>query len=373
MRNARYACFAGFLILGAGIGLWAVHIPAVKARHNIDEGIVGLALLAIAVGAIVAMPLAGALAARLGSRTASRIGAVLYSIALPLPILAPSVPLLFVAAALFGFAMGLLDVAINSQAVEIERARGRPSMSAFHGFFSIGALGGAAGGGVLIEAGLGDGRGAAIVAAVVFLIALASGPFLLSVAPSGHRAPFFVRPPKGVAGIGVLAGLAYALEGGVTDWSALYLTDTKGASPAAAATGLAVFAGVLALVRLFGDGVVARFGPYRTLIASGLLVAAGIAAALLAPNVPLSAAGFAIAALGVANIVPILFSTAGAIPGIAPAHAMAAVSTLAYSAFLIGPPLIGFAAREFGLGSALALVGVAGLIVTARARIVRRS
>lgn len=366
VHRARLAIFALFFITGIGAGVWAVHIPMIATHLHLDPGVLGLLLLSVGIGAIVSMPIASAIAARHGSRMICVITAFFYVATLPLPILAPTVALAFVAALLFGLAMGGLDVAANSHGTEVEAAYGKPTMSAFHGFFSLGGLVGSALGAAIIGLGYGNGVGAAAVSAVLLIPAIWAAFKLLPInaASSGVQLRW---PTRAVIGIGILCGLAFALEGVVADWSSLFLLRVKDAGAVGASAGVILFMATMTLFRFVGDGMRLRFGGRNSVLAGGLCIAAGMAIAILAPWVWLSAVGFALVGVGAANVVPILFSTAARVPGVPPAIGIASVTTLGYAGHLMAPPLIGFVARSFGLPLALSLVGVAGLIIAAGA------
>jgi hypothetical protein len=259
--------------------------------------------------------------------------------------------------------MGALDVSANVQASEVETARGRPTMSSFHGFYSTGALTGALVGAVIVANGWGDGSGATTAAIVLLgLAAMGAGNLLPSEKPI-ESGPRFVLPGKAALGLGMLAFFGFAIEGAITDWGTLFLTGVKQATPAMAAIGYAIFALAMAAFRLFGDPVVARIGQRATLVWGGILFAAGVAIALAAPWPMVAAAGFALCGLGGANIVPVLFSEAARIPGQNAGVSVAAVATLGYTGFLVAPPTLGFVANDFGLSAALGIVLVMALVI----------
>jgi MFS family permease len=361
--KARISISVAFFMLGTGAGLWAVHIPIVKDRLAIDPAILGLALLSMAIGAVGFMPVTGWTIARLGSRPPTILACFAFVVLTPLPILAWNVPALFVAAFLFGAAMGALDVAMNTQASELETLRGRPTMSSFHAFYSIGGLAGSTIGAGLIAAGWGNGEGAVAAALVFFAASAASIRHLLPSRPPGDTGPRFALPNRAVVGIGMLGFLVFAIEGAVTDWSALFLSGVKAAGPTTAATGFALYSLAMAFFRLTGDAIVARLGDRAVLVGGGLLMALGLAIALLAPWPLVGAVGFALVGVGAANIVPVVFSEAGRSPGVQPAIGVAAVVTLSYSGFLVAPPILGVVAHARGLSAALALVLLMALIV----------
>jgi MFS family permease len=354
--RARVAVSIAFLLLGAGPGLWAVHIPIVQERLGISPAVLGIALLVMAGGAVLAMPIMGWAVGHVGSRIPTAAGMILYMATIPLPILAGDVPFFFVALFFFGLLMGGLDVVGNVQAAEVEVLRGKPTMSSFHAFYSIGGLAGALVGAVLIANGWGDGTGAAGVCVILLALgAMAAGNLLPSERPI-EGAPRFALPSRAVLGLGILAFLCFAIEGAVTDWSALFLTDAKAATPETAAYGYAAYAFAMAGCRLFGDPVVVRLGPKAVTVGGSLLCVLGLGIALVAPWPLVSAFGFGLVGLGAANIVPVLFSAGATTPGVASGVGVSAVATLGYSGFLVFPPILGFAADLFGLSAAIGIV-----------------
>jgi MFS family permease len=354
--RARVSVSIAFLLLGAGPGLWAVHIPVVQERLGLNPAVLGLALLVMAGGAVLAMPIMGWAVGHVGSRIPTAAGMMLYMAAIPLPILADSIPFFFFALFLFGLLMGGLDVVGNVQAAEVEALRGKPTMSSFHAFYSIGGLGGALVGALLIGNGWGDGRGAAGVCVILLALgAMAAGNLLPSERPI-EGAPRFALPSRAVLGLGLLAFLCFAIEGAVTDWSALFLTNVKVATPETAALGYAAYAFAMAALRLFGDPVVHRLGPKSITVGGSLLCVVGLGIALASPWPLVSALGFGLVGLGAANIVPVMFSAGANTPGVASGVGVSAVATMGYSGFLVFPPILGFAADLFGLSAAIGIV-----------------
>jgi hypothetical protein len=245
-------------------------------------------------------------------------------------------------------------------------------MSSFHGFFSVGALCGASLGGLIVAAGWGNGGGAAATAAVFFVVSIWAAFNLLPSDRGVAGGPRFTLPDRAVLGLGTITFLAFAGEGAITDWSALFLATVKHAEPATAGLGFAVFSVAMTLFRLTGDAVVLRIGPVAAVVGGGTLMAIGMVIALIAPGHYLSALGFAVAGVGTANLVPVAFSAAARTPGVPAGVGVAAVTTLGYSGFLIFPPLIGFVAKSFGLNAALVVVAIMGATIAAMAGTVRR-
>lgn len=363
-RN-RAAVSTVFLVNGTAIGLWAVHIPIIGAAHGIGEFVLGLMLLTVAAGAMAAMPLAGWAAGLVGNDRATRLLAAAFVLVMALPLLATDLPLLFAAALLFGICNGGLDVAMNAQAADVERVRRRPTMSSFHGFWSLGGLLGATAGGIMIAAGLGDGSGMLLAAGLFAASVALVWKWLLPLPDPQHHGSdrSFVLPRGTALVLGLLAMMVMVVEGASADWSALLLIQNTGASPAAAAAGFATFSLAMACCRFIGDAAVERIGRGRVLRAGGFLIALGFLIAVLVPVPALATAGFGLIGLGAANIVPVLIGESSRLPGIPPGVGVAAVTTIGYSGFLAGPPLIGLLAGFIGLAGALGLLALAGVIL----------
>ena len=371
-RSSRVAVGSVFFLNGLVLGSWVPHIPLVKAAHGLGDGALGVVLLSMAVGAVAVLPAAGWLVARIGSRQTTLLGATALALALPLPLLAPSAALVAVSLALLGAANATLDVAMNAQGVAVETDLGRPALSGFHGLFSLGGLAGAA---------VAVGTMAVGVSAVVHVAAvtLASLAILATVraalvpapATSASGAPVFAWPPRQLLGLGGLTFCALLAEGAVGDWSAVYLHDQLGASPALAGTGFVGFSLAMAVGRFAGDRLVTGLGRSRLLGLSGGLAAAGLAGALVVGRPAAGVVGFVLVGLGLANAVPLLFGAAGRVPGLPPGTALAAVATTGYGGFLAGPPAIGVVAETVGLPVALGLVALACALIGIGARLVR--
>ncbi|CAH0240130.1 Inner membrane protein YbjJ [Massilia sp. Bi118] len=375
VNKARWAISTIFLLNGAGIGLWAAHVPLVQAHAGIDTGVLGLLLLTIAGGAIAAMPLAGWLAGRWGTRTVALASAFLFSITTAVLMNVDGLMPLFLAAFAFGASNGVLDVSMNANASEVETARGIPTMSSFHGFFSLGGLLGAALGGLLIGAGLGDGRGGLMAGVVIAIVVALCTPFVLNVAAAKHESPqqsHFALPRGPALFLGLLGLLCFAVEGALVDWSALLLTERTKADPASAAFGYSAFSVAMAACRFAGDRLVLRFGPMRVMVAGGMGMFCGLMLAVLSTHFVLSACGFALIGLSAANVVPLIFSAAARTPGMSAGGGLATVATLGYAGLLLAPPLIGSVAAHTNIAVALGILSVSGIVIAANARIVKR-
>jgi fucose permease len=272
--------------------------------------------------------------------------------------------------AVLGAMIGCMDVAMNANAVEVERKLGRAIMSASHGFWSLGGfVGGSLGG--LVIARLGSEAQALMTAGTAGLLVVCAMPFLLNVPPEAPeqgapRVRFLPRDPR-LWLLGALAFFAMVPEGAVLDWGALYLKDELGADVARSGLAFALFAGAMAVMRFAGDAVRNRIGAVRTLRLSGIIGAAGLAGAAAAPTDLVAIAAFAVAGLGVANMVPVIFSAAGNHPGMPSGTAMAAVTMVGYSGILVAPSTIGFVAAETGFRLTFAVLALLLLVVSAMA------
>ena len=369
-RGQQRATRIVFFITGLGMAAWAPLVPFAKARVGINEGVLGLLLLCLGVGSMVTMPLAGALAARVGCR-AVVVGATLL-VCLTLPLLASvsSLPLLVVTLLAFGAGLGAQDVAMNIQAIIVERASLRSMMSGFHGLFSLGGIVGAAGVTALLAAGASP-VGATLVVVGVIVVALGvAAPHVLT--QGGRReGPSFAWPRGIVLFIGVLCFIGFLSEGAVLDWSAVFLTSVRGMAPAYAGLGYAAFALTMTLGRLVGDRIVRRVGGSNVIKYGGVCVAAGFTLTTLPLGWPMALVGYALVGVGSCNIVPVLFTGAGRQTVMAEAVAVPAIMTLGYAGILAGPAAIGFVAQVAGLSAAFLILAVLLLGVAASGRVPR--
>lgn len=362
----RMAGAALFLVNGFIMGSWAPQIPLLLPRFQITEFTVGLLILALGLGAVGAMAFAGGMIMRYGSVRVVQVFAALASVTLAGVVLAPSLWLAAIALVVMGGLVGCMDVSMNANAVEVERRLGRAIMSSCHGFWSLGGfIGGGLGGWII--ASLGAVTHALLASGVSLIVVLIASRFLIGEPPHPIAATTSRKShwPRGAAIyiIGAMALLSMVPEGAVLDWAALYLDKEMGATLATSGYAFAFFSAAMALMRFGGDAVRNRFGAVATLRVSGLIAAAGLLGAALAPTAPIAIACFAIAGLGIANTVPIMFSAAGNHPGLSPGVGISTVTMMGYSGILIAPSSIGFVAEHIGFrvtyGTlALLLVGV---------------
>jgi len=367
LGRARAAVLVVFAANGAMFGNWAVRIPDVKAGLGLSAAALGGALLVPALGALLCMPLAGALSARIGSKAATAVTGLLFVLFPPLLGLAPSLPWLLPVLLVFGMAYGGLDVAMNAQAVTVERALDRPVMSSFHAAFSAGALVGSLTGALAAAAGLSLAVHLTLVGLVLLVVTVPLLPAMLPEERSAEeRGPLFAWPHGRLLPLALIALVVLLAEGAVGDWSAVYLREERGAPAGTAGLAFTAFSLMMVAGRLVGDRIVAAWGRARAVRVSALIALAGGLVVVLAPGVLAVVLGFAALGLGLACVVPLVFvAAAGDDPE--PGPALAAVTTPGYVGFLLGPPVIGGLAQVIGLGAALALLPVLLAAVAAMA------
>ncbi|HMM62541.1 MAG TPA: MFS transporter [Mesorhizobium sp.] len=358
----RWAVATMFFINGFLTGSWAPQIPVFLARLDITKFTLGLLILVFGLGALTFMPLSGYLMSRHGSRAVVRGFASVAVFGLLLVAAAPSLPLAAVAMFLFGGLVGGMDVSMNANAVAVERRLARAVMSSSHGFWSLGGFAGGGLGGLVIQNFGHLAHAAAVTAIAVLLLAAAFRHLVADPKPvaQAHRR-FSLPATPAIYLVGLMALLSMIPEGAILDWAALYLKQELGTDLATAGLAFAFFSGAMALMRFAGDAVRNRFGAVATLRASSLLAAAGMLAAGLSPWPWLVIAAFAVAGLGIANMVPIAFSAGGNQPGMAPGTGMSVVTTMGYSGILLAPSAIGFAAEHVGFSPVF--VVLAGFLV----------
>jgi predicted MFS family arabinose efflux permease len=357
MAGTRVAVAWIFFANGAGMASWVPHIPMVQATLGLGPSVLGLALLAMGVGALVGIPLSGRASARFGSRTVVRTTALLFFAALPLPLLAPTLAHLVVALFVLGAGNGALDVSMNAQAAAVERRWPRPIMSSFHAMWSAGGIAGAGTAALALGAGIEPARHLSVAAVVLLATTLpALLPLLPPAADTHGDDRRLARPTRAVLGLGLVAFLALLAEGAVGDWSAVYLRHDLGTSDATAALGYAAFSLTMAVGRFLGDALVARLGDERVVRRFTGGAALGLGAALAIGHPWAALVGFATAGFGIANLIPIVFRAASRLRGVPPSEGIAAVGTFGYVGFLTGPPLIGLVAELLTLPVALGLV-----------------
>lgn len=352
LLKARQATAANFVLFGFELGIWVVHIPEIRTRVGLTFHDLGMLLLLLGACSFVAMTMCSRVIDQVGSRAVLIVAGTSVSISVVGLAFASSAAQLAVAVAFYGFANGIQDAGQNAHAVEVERAFGRPIMSAFHAYFSIGGLVAAVAGGALL------GLGANI--RVVFV-----GAGLLGLVTTAVCARHLLPRPAADSRAGelperggwnprilLIGSVAFALlmaEGVAFDWSALQLRDVLQADKSAAAAGFGAFSVTMTAVRLLADRIIAAVGPVAYMRAGTTLSIAGLTLAAAAPTIGGAILGWGLFGLGIAGCVPQVFSAAGATSQGASGSAVARVAAIGYVGHLAGPAVIGFLAPHVGL------------------------
>ncbi|MFE9451491.1 MFS transporter [Streptomyces sp. NPDC006739] len=372
VRRARFAVAAVFAVHGAVTGSFATRVPWIREHASLSTGQLGFALAFTAFGASCAMPLAGRISHRFGSRTALRALIALWTLSLVLPSLAPNLYTLCLAMFTYGATAGMADVAMNALGVEVERLLGRSIMSGLHGMWSAGALTGSAGGTLAAHLGADARVHFALAAATLTLLGVFFSGRVLDLQPAEDEEPppRFALPPRSALLIGAVGFCAVFAEGASLDWSAVFLRDRLDSSAGLAAASTTGFMLTMAVARLAGDMLVNRFGTVRTVRASGLLAVFGGLLIVLAGQPAVAMTGFALMGLGIAVVVPLCFAAAGH-SGPNPSQAIAGVATITYTSGLIAPGLIGGVAQATSLMVSFCLVTVLACGIMAFASVLR--
>ncbi|MFF9481681.1 MFS transporter [Streptomyces sp. NPDC014733] len=383
LRAARVATFVYFALCGTVMGTWVVQIPAIEDRVGISHATLGGLLVLLGGGAFLGMQVTGPLTDRLGARLVLPTSAVLCSAALVLPALAHGVWTLAVALLVLGFCNGCLDVSMNAHAVHVEKAYGRPVMSAFHATFSIGGVLAALLVAAATSAGLHTAVTMGIIAVAGIVTALVAARSVLPTTrpaadaasgPAGQAADPQVKRGVSASRIWFLAALAFMVmlcEGAANDWSALHMKDILGASVSTAAFAYGTYAALMTTGRLFADRLVARFGPMAILRCGAALAAVGITAVAVTPWAGGAFAGWALFGLGLSGCVPQLLSAAGHADPANAGAAVSRVSGLGYVGMLAGPAVIGWLTHLVPLNRAFLLLTLFCLIASAAAGVLR--
>jgi MFS family permease len=376
-RRARIGVFGLFFLSGFVMGVWAAGLPSLTERLGLDPAMLGTALLLISTGALVSMLAAGPLVDRFTSRRVCWVAGPFSAVVLLGPALAGSYPWLLVLSVVFGLGLGVIEVAINAHSVEVERVYGRPVISAFHGTWS---LGGAVAGlltAFVLQLGI-EGQALLVAAGIVVpFLYLPAARLLLPEPPPAASGPATEGGAQRAVGLrwgliallGLAAFAGHLSEGAAIDWAALHALWILGADEAAAPLAYTVFAVAMTGVRLLGDPIRARLGSVTTIRLAGLFATLGYALVLASPHVPAgwqvagAWLGWALAGVGLATVVPVIFSAVGAAGGPV-GKALSLVTAFGYSGLLVGPAVLGFVAKHASLPVALIIPAVMAAVVT---------
>ncbi|GAB3020015.1 MFS transporter [Spirosoma pulveris] len=375
----RQALAVGLVFASDSIlfGSWVAHIPFVKAKLHLSDAELGLTLFAMPIGLLVMNPLTGWIIARLGEAKACFWSAVGLTLAVCIPLNAPNPIVLCLGLFLMGLNAALINVAMNTTATNLERARGIVIMSSCHGMWSLGGLLGSGIAGAVIALHVSPPVHIAVMAGIILLMTFILQPILAKI-PSSSRTKTgekagssFVRPNLDLL-LMILIGLSLAMgEGAAFDWSAVYLRETLGASSQIAALGFGAFSLTMTSFRFLGDAIIPKIGAKRWLQIGGIIGAAGLLFAIALPLPATALIGFGVLGAGCSLGAPVLYAASMRVEGIPPAAGLATFATFSFIGFLAGPPIIGFVAEAFGLVYGLGFVAIMLLISAGLAKLVK--
>ncbi len=364
LATYRIAVGTLFFLQGICFATWASRIPSIQERLRLSESLLGVVLFALPVGSMLSLLFSGKLVARHGSQRMATIALLLYGAALPVIALAQNPWALIVALVLFGATGNLSNIAINTQAVQVESKYGRSIMASFHGLWSLAGF---------AAAGIGQyATGAAVTPLHHFLLA---GAFILTgitvcsqflVADKGTTesdVPLFVKPDGPLLKLGLIAFCCMICEGAMFDWSGIYFKNVVKPDAALIGLGYSAFMCAMASGRFIADWVTNKLGIRRTITFSGALITTGLLLSVLLPNVYMAALGFIIVGFGVSSVVPLIYSEAGKSSHTSPGMALTAVSSVSFLGFLVGPPLIGVVAGASSLRASFSIIAMMGLCI----------
>lgn len=361
MRSSRWAVSSVFFTNGVLYASYVSRIPDIQQHYQLDYKGVGFVLLTGAVGSLIAMPFTGGLISMWGSKRVTLTASFLFCLSVALFMLSPTVGLLAFIFFLKGIAAGITDVAMNAQAVLVERAYQRPIMAAFHGIFSVGMFAGAALGTMFISMQVNVLHHLLIVssAGFLFVISLARNlvkeDFEITIFRKTKK-KFINVPSTALIGIGVISFCGMLAEGAMADWSTNFMREVVEASPSLAPLGLTAFSLAMVIGRFLGDQARMFFGDQPLINISSMLAIAGLILIISGFSAAVSIFGFFLAGIGLSVIVPIVYSKAGNTPGIDAGTGISMVTTIGYSGFIVGPPVIGYLADWKGLQIAYGFV-----------------
>jgi MFS family permease len=376
-KTAQRAVAAYFLGNGIVMGAWVPHVPDRARDLHLDAAALGWTLLASGLGAVIAMPVAGRMTARRGSRAVCRVAGIAFPVMLSAVILAPTAVLMGLALFCFGIAGASMDVAMNAQGIAVEEQLGERTISRLHGMWSIGSFAGAAVTSVLLSRSLPANAIVLSFSVLVILLVLAATPLLFTRVEEGlHEQPHALRPHGRLLLLGLVAFVSMVCEGSIADWSGLYLRVVRDAGQGVSGYGYAAFAALMVTGRLMGDSIVARFGEERTLLVGGLLAAVGLGVVVATgwqhvPGEIWWLLGFAVVGAGIANGSPIIYRTAGRVPDVPAGAGIATTVGIGYAGLLAGPPGLGFIGKHAGLTAILLCVIALCCVMAYGSRLVR--
>jgi MFS family permease len=369
---ARTATNALFFMCGIDFASWASRIPDVKEKLQLSDASLGTILLFAPIGSLVALPMAGVIIDKLGSRKITTLSTLIYMLSMPFIGFSSSVTQLMAALFCFGFGGDLLNISMNVQAVGVEKIFQKTIMASFHGVFSIGFMIGFALGGVVANANIPMGIHLTILGIITFIVGLLSYNFLLKTDEKHEQAqPLFALPDKSLWILSLICLCGMMGEGAMADWSALYFKSLPNNHITFITAASTAFSIMMVLGRFLGDWIADKIGVKNMILVNCLLYGLGMIVALGIASPVSVIVGFGITGLGLSTIVPLCYSEAGHSKTMSSGLALAAITTVGMLGFLLGPVLIGYISEMTNLKIALSLLILLALTSTILTRFIR--
>lgn len=365
LSKRRTALGAMFFFVGLCFASWAARIPDIQAKFDLSEGQLGTMLLFLPLGSLLGLPLAGWAVHQYGSRRVIMIGGFAYAMTLPLIGLSSSILLLIPVLIVYGLLGNVMNISLNTQALDLEDQMGKSILASFHGLWSTAGFVGAGLGAGMIFLNFAPELHYTIVMGISILIILSAQRFIFKEKKVSEGGGLVLKRPDALLlRIGMIAFLGMMCEGCMFDWSGVYFKKVVLADPSLIALGYVAFMGAMASGRFITDKIAARYTKVAVIQVSGILIFVGLALSVAFPTIWIATIGFLLVGLGIASIIPLSYSIAGRSKLYSPSVALALVSTISFFGFLLGPPLIGFIAELFDLKTSFALIAVNGIGIT---------
>jgi MFS family permease len=365
-RLHRWAVAILFFLPGLCFSSWGSRIPSIQQHLGLSEAALGAVLFSLPVGLMISLPLSGWLVSKVGSRNVALPSLIAYAVILVSLGTAQSTFQLVAALFLFGLVANILNIAVNTQAVKVEEMYQRPIMASFHGIWSMAAFTGAAIGTTMIGTGVVPFKHFLLILVLTIIGVAACAKYVVREEETAkeEKKPIFVMPDKALLNLGIIAFCSLICEGAMFDWSGVYFSKVVQAKNAWVGAGYTAFMSTMAGGRFIADHLTDRLGLKRMLQISGALTATGLIISVILPHLVTAIIGFLFVGVGVSSVVPLVYSVAGKSKTMAPSAALAAVSTIGFAGFLLGPPLIGLVAEATNLRISFSIIAVMGMCVS---------
>ncbi|WPO80254.1 MFS transporter [Flavobacterium sp. KACC 22761] len=368
LNRIRFAVGMFYFGMGLSFATWASRIPDIKTALHLTEGDLGSILFALPMGQLIIMPFSGKMVTKFGSHRILIFSLIMYVLCLINLGLATTALQLSLGLFLFGLFGNLANIAVNTQGVYTEVLFRKTIMSSFHGMWSFAGFTGALVGLGMLALNLSPLHHFLIVAAVVLLMIAFNFKFLVKakekkIKNKGEKKKLFTKPDSALIWLGVIGFCSMASEGVMFDWSGVYFKDIVKAPGPLVVLGYTSFMIMMASGRFLGDGLINKFGRERVMQISGIMISGGLFTAVFLPYLFPCTIAFMAVGLGVATIVPTVYSLAGKNPTVPPGEALTIVSSVSFLGFLMGPPVIGHIAQNFGLQFSFAFIGIFGVLI----------